>query len=521
MRRRMRRQSILRRAWGPLVLAAAACWLAGPGSAAARLALYTPPACPTVKFHSEPDLNAQRACMNVGVHTRRTQSGSYLFLTPDNDGVGIFRDTGSLVGWLQRPAGATEEHNATVVKLGGRRYIAVWVGTARLVGKNGVSINSGSVLLYNQHYQLVGDITAGPPFSPDRVDMHEFRITPQGDALIGIYEPVRMTIHHQSVIVVQYVVQKLSLVHDSHGIHTGKVLFQWRSLRHVPLTDSHAGDQGNGYGWDYFHGNAIAQDTDGNLLISSRNTWAIYKVSARTGRILWQVGGRSDHRLAHPWCFQHDIDPLGNSEYSLFDDGGIGPDCFPGRSEHASRGLIIKVDPSEHPAGVRLVRAYTHHPGIDTGYLGSVQRLSNGDVLVDWGNQPEITQYSPNGKKLIVDLSLSFQSYRGFRDPWVGDPTTRPSVAAQATESSTKVWASWNGATKVVSWRVLVGPAPTALTAIGAPVKRQGFETRISLSQRYPEVAVQALSSSGQVLGTSQPVSTLGHSTRDAGPSAG
>src|SRR5205807_8017544 len=120
--------------------------------------------------------------------------------------------------------------------------------------------------------------------------------------------------------------------------------------------------------------------------------------------------------------------------------------------EHASRGLIIRVDPSRRPAGLTLVHSYTHHPAIDTGYLGSVQRLGDGDVLVDWGNQPEITQYSPDGKKIVMDLSLSYQSYRGFRFPWVGAPTSKPSVAAQLTNSQTKVWASWNGATKVVSW---------------------------------------------------------------------
>ena len=291
MRRRMRGRLIPRKAWGPLLLAAMACWLGGPGGATARPALYSPPACQTVAFHSEPGLHAQRACMNVGVHTRRTESGSYLFLTPDNDGIGIFRDTGTLVSWLSRPAGATEEHNATVVKLWGRRYLAACAGTARLLGNNGVSVNSGTVLLYNEHYQQVGEITAGRPYDPDRVDMHEFRITPQGDALIGIYEPVKMTIDHQSVTVVEYVVQKLSLVHDARGIHTGKVLFEWRSLRHVPTSASYAGNPGDGGAWDYFHGNAIAQDTDGNLVISARNTWAIYKVSVKTGRILWQVAG--------------------------------------------------------------------------------------------------------------------------------------------------------------------------------------------------------------------------------------
>jgi hypothetical protein len=172
------------------------------------------------------------------------------------------------------------------------------------------------------------------------------------------------------------------------------------------------------------------------------------------------------------------------------------------------------VDPTKRPAGVTLVHTYTHHPAIDAGFVGSVQRLGNGDVLVDWGDQPEITQYSPNGKKIVMDLSLSHQSYRGFRYPWVGVPTTKPSVAAQLTNSGTTVWASWNGATKVVSWRVLAGPSATGLAPISGPVHRQGFETRILLSKRYPEVAVDALNASGQVLGTSEPVSTLG-SARD------
>lgn len=506
MRDRMRRQSILRKV-GPLLLAGTGCWAGGPGGAAARPAPYTPPACQTVTFRSEPALNAQRACMNTGVHTRRTSSGSYLFLTPDNDGIGIFRDTGTLVAWVQRPAGDTEEHDATVVNLWGHPYLAAWAGTARLLGKNKVSVNSGTVLLYNEHYQQVGEITAGRPFAPGRVDMHEFRITPQNDALIGIYEPVRMTIHHRTVTVVEYVVQKLSLVHDAQGIHTGKVLFEWRSLRHVPLSASYAGDPGGGGAWDYFHGNAIAQDADGNLLISARNTWAIYKVSVKTGQILWEVGARGDHRLSHPWCFQHDIDALGNNEYSLFDDGGLGPGCW-GKSEHASRGLIIRVDPSQHPAGVTLVHAFRHQPDIDTGYLGSIQRLSDGDVLVDWGNQPEITQYSPDGSKVVMDLSLSYQSYRGFRYPWVGMPTDTPSVAARLTGSGTKVWASWNGSTQVVAWRVMAGPTPAILTAVGRPVSREGFETRISLGRRYPDVAVQALGAGGRVLATSEPVST-------------
>jgi hypothetical protein len=60
-------------------------------------------------------------------------------------------------------------------------------------------------------------------------------------------------------------------------------LFEWDSIKHVRLSESYEPDPGDNGVWDYFHGNAIAQDTDGNLLISARNTWGIYKVNDTSG----------------------------------------------------------------------------------------------------------------------------------------------------------------------------------------------------------------------------------------------
>ena len=142
------------------------------------------------------------------------------------------------------------------------------------------------------------------------MDLHEFRVTPEGDALIATSPRVTITVNGRTTTVFDYVVQKVSLVHDSSGIHTGRVLFQWSASRHVPVTQSHVPPP-QGRPWDYFHGNAIAQDTDGNLLVSSRNTWGIYKISATTGRIMWEVGAKGDQTLSEPWCYQHDIVPAG------------------------------------------------------------------------------------------------------------------------------------------------------------------------------------------------------------------
>jgi hypothetical protein len=112
------------------------------------------------------------------------------------------------------------------------------------------------------------------------------------------------------------VAQKVSLVQDSSGIHTGSVLFQWSSLSDVPVSESKVTPTGST--WDYFHGNAISEDTDGNLLVSARNTWGIYKIddipaTAGYGHVVWEVGAKGDHTLSEPWCYQHDVLTVGRT----------------------------------------------------------------------------------------------------------------------------------------------------------------------------------------------------------------
>jgi hypothetical protein len=65
-----------------------------------------------------------------------------------------------------------------------------------------------------------------------------------------------------------------------------------------------------------------------------------------------------------------------------------------------------------------------------------------------------------------------------------------------------RLYASWNGATDVASWRVLAGATATALTP-GAGARDTGFETRLTAPATALFVAVQALSANGSVLATS------------------
>lgn len=136
--------------------------------------------------------------------------------------------------------------------------------------------------------------------------------------------------------------------------------------------------------------------------------------------------------------------------------------------------------------------------------MGDDQTLANGNVFVGWGSQPYFSEYSKSGK-LLLDASLPSPdlSYRATVENWVGLPDYPPQGAARAGSGQTAVYASWNGATEVSSWKVLAGPNAGRLSVVaGAP--KSGFETRIAVEGNFTVFEVQADNSHGQVIGISK-----------------
>ncbi len=88
-------------------------------------------------------------------------------------------------------------------------------------------------------------------------------------------------------------------------------------------------------------------------------------------------------------------------------------------------------------------------------------------------------------------------------EQWVGLPLSPPAGAARRTDGTTTVYASWNGATQVVSWRVLAGAGAGRLTAV-ASAARSGFETAIPVPRAIESFEVQALDAGGRVIGASR-----------------
>ncbi|HEY3962445.1 MAG TPA: arylsulfotransferase family protein, partial [Gaiellaceae bacterium] len=294
--------------------------------------------------------------------------------------------------------------------------------------------------------------------------------------------------------IVEGVVQETDIV-------SGKVLFEWHSLEHVPVTESFRPALTSAGNSDYFHLNSIAVDLDGNLLVSARHTSTVYKLDRKTGDIIWRLGGlKSDFTMGPgaTFNFQHDARSHADGSLTLFDNGAT--DLATGDVEPHSRPLRLHLDTTAKTA--TLVHDYqsaTPRLAIATGNL---QQLPDDGVVVDWGTIGAITEFAADGS-IVFDANLGDGtfSYRAFRLDWTGNPTTKPSVAIDGTTALV----SWNGATEVAYWQLLTGANATSLVA-KETVARQSFETAIPLPSGSGYVAVAALDAKKRRLGVSAAV---------------
>jgi hypothetical protein len=169
----------------------------------------------------------------------------------------------------------------------------------------------------------------------------------------------------------------------------------------------------------------------------------------------------------------------------------------------ATRALTLNLDENTHTA--TLARQYGHGANFAVDYMGNSQVLPKGGAFVGWGSKPNFSEYGPTGK-LLLDVVLPGPdiTYRAQLEPWVGMPLYPPAGAARRTGAKITVYASWNGATRVTSWRVLGLPAGGAPVSL-ATADRSGFETPIAVAAGQRRFKVQALDAAGRVLGTSRP----------------
>jgi hypothetical protein len=289
-------------------------------------------------------------------------------------------------------------------------------------------------------------------------------------------------------------------------LESGEVVFEWLASDHIDMAESYRQLEppGSATPWfDHFHANGISVDVDGDLLVSGRHTWAVYKIGRRDGSVRWRLGGRrSDFRLDEDAAFawQHHVTARPDSSITLFDNRN-GPSSSLGES----RGIHLDVDLAQREVSLR--HEYRHPEALRASSQGSMQLLDDGRAFLGWGSVDRFSGFDGRGQlRFDGRLGEHDQSYRAFHQPWSGQPLSPPDLTATRLLSNrTELRASWNGATDVVMWEVLSGQDPGSLAPVGH-TPRLGFETAFHVVTDARFVAVRARDGSGRLLGTSAPV---------------
>lgn len=354
---------------------------------------------------------------------------------------------------------------------------------------------AGEFVIMNDSYEEITTVTTK---GTAKADFHEMTITDAGTALLVSYPTVGgqdLTAFDgpKDGYVLDGVIQEVD-------IETGDVLWEWSALDHVDIseTENSMEDQEEQDGskkkpFDYFHINSVTEDGDA-LLVSARNTHAVYRIDRATGEVLWTLGGSaSDFEMTGNsyFAWQHDAQRQPDGTITLFDNESSPP------IGEESRGLRLDVDTEAGTASV--VTEYLPPDGRLAASQGNLQVRDNGNVVVGWGAEPFYSEFTADGE-LITDAELSGgDNYRAYRFPWTGQPTEPPTVVVD----DGVAYASWNGATEVASWRFVAGADEAGATEV-ATVARESFETSSEVPDE-PYIAVQALDESGQVLATAEP----------------
>lgn len=250
------------------------------------------------------------------------------------------------------------------------------------------------------------------------LSMESATVLPNGNRIIITQENLPFDMRryagegaHPAALVQQSIIQELDI--------DGRLLFQWKSLDHFPVTTSYE-DLFAPF-IRYFALNSVDIDVDGNFLICARNASLIAKIHRTTGKVLWVLGGKlnqftftseADPSEVPDFSYPHDIRRIRNGNITLFDNGNQ-------RLPQWSRACEYRLD--EAAKTCHLVWRHRKSPDLFAAAQGSLQTLPNGNRLISWGsalsnNRTLITEVNPSGSVVFeAELPNSMIPYRAER----------------------------------------------------------------------------------------------------------
>ncbi|MEP7129405.1 MAG: arylsulfotransferase family protein, partial [Chitinophagales bacterium] len=324
--------------------------------------------------------------------------------------------------------------------------------------------NYGWWKILDSNYNEIDSVRCGNGYEVE-TNGHDFQMYNDGHSLLIAYNllNIDMTAYGgvPNAMVKGLIVQELDENRD--------VIFQWRSWDHFLFTDANEYASLTNLAVDYVHGNAVERDFDGNILISCRNMDELTKINIETGNIIWRMGGENNQftfvndNISGHFHQQHDLRRLPNGNITIYNNGNFLPVEISSAKEY-------KLDEVNKIA--TLVWHY-EHPDVN-GYKvygrasGNVQRLANGNTLIDWGTitynvgMPNVTEVDAD-KNIVWEMTFDEtgqKSYRTYKFEW--NPCSRvSSFTMQASAKPDKMVLNWQPAVGAISYKVRFRPLGT------------------------------------------------------------
>jgi hypothetical protein len=163
---------------------------------------------------------------------------------------------------------------------------------------------------------------------------------------------------------------------------------------------------------DWTHSNSLDVLPDGSILMSNRHINQVVNIKPDFSGINWTLGGPgSDFTFTDPtdqFYHQHYVKVLPNGHILMFDNGNTRPASEGGEY---SRALELELDFTTMQ--VNKVWEYRYSPDLFANCCSSVQRLDNGNTVIDFGqdsghNPPiaNLVEIDPDGK-MIMNIQIS------------------------------------------------------------------------------------------------------------------
>ncbi|MCG6914003.1 aryl-sulfate sulfotransferase [bacterium BMS3Abin03] len=253
-------------------------------------------------------------------------------------------------------------------------------------------------------------------FTPDSfaLDVHDLQVLKDGSYYILGRE-------HLTIDMSQYVEggdkSALLVAHTIHHMDANdKEIWRWRSFDHYDIFDVDDHIDLKQHQIDWTHCNSLEIDSDGNLLLSTRNFDEITKIDSQTGDIIWRLGGKKNQfRFINDtigFSRQHDVRKRSNGNLMMFDNGHF-------QSPQFSSYVEYKLN--EDSLTATLIRRFSREESVYSESRGGIQELPDGNTLISWGeNQdPCVTEFNDKGSiEYEIKFTTLTHQYRAYRFPW-------------------------------------------------------------------------------------------------------